>query len=294
MRNRKTAEGEVFIATFNEKNRTVSDDHLTMIFAAVGARHGSDYLDRAPDDVLASLAEVLFTKIEGGDRGYDECFVKYITSPELTKANRKDFLKRKMDLSKKSIGTYHDLNDCVNRLRDEGHIPDDMNCELRWQSDRGYKASGCSILQRVVWVNNVLDQKGVPEHVLDYSAYAMMCHLIAGFDNRDEFEYRRLLSFYPMKRDAEDDSALPHRYHCQSLSQSRSEEDEECHNSSRRRPRPVKPKNTSRNDLPICEESINLRADGIFHHDQSSSFAGSTRLSLETWEDTVGEIRSSR
>ena len=32
----------------------------------------------------------------------------------------------------------------------------------------------------------------------------MMCHLIAGFGNRDEFEYRRLLSFYPMKRDAED------------------------------------------------------------------------------------------
>ena len=40
MRNRKTAEGDVFIATFNEKTRTVSDDHLTMIFAAVGARHG--------------------------------------------------------------------------------------------------------------------------------------------------------------------------------------------------------------------------------------------------------------
>ncbi|WII09570.1 hypothetical protein O8W32_01755 [Methanomassiliicoccales archaeon LGM-DZ1] len=233
MRNRTTAEGDVFIATFNEKNRTVSDDHLTMIFSAVGARHGyedvgaefaaledfkvrwqrsydwirftvSDYLDRAPDDVLASLAEVLFTKIEGGDRDYDECFVKYITSPELTKANRKDFLKRKRDLSKKSIGTYHDLNDCVNRLRDEGLLPDDMNCELRWQDGGGYKASGCSVLQRVVWVNNVLDQKGVPEHVLDYSVYAMMCHLIAGFDNRDEFEYRRLLSFYPMKRDAED------------------------------------------------------------------------------------------
>lgn len=81
MRNRKTVEGDVFIATFNEKNRTVSDDHLTMIFSAVGARHGyedvgaefaafedfkvrwqrsyhwirfsvSDYLDRAPDDAL--------------------------------------------------------------------------------------------------------------------------------------------------------------------------------------------------------------------------------------------------
>ncbi len=233
MRKRKTAEGDILIAAFNEKNRTVPDDRLTMIFADVGAGYGyrdvgaefvaledfkvrwqrsydwirftvSDYLDRAPDDVLRSLAEVLFAKIEGGDRDYDECFIRYVTSPELTRENRKDFLKRKRNLSGKSIGTYHDLNDCVNRLRDEGLIPDDMDCELRWQNSGDRKASGCSVLQRVVWVSNVLDQKGVPEHVLDYAVYAMMCHLIAGFDNRDEHEYLRLLSYYPMKRDAED------------------------------------------------------------------------------------------
>ena len=233
MRKGNTVGDEVLIATYNSKNRTVTDGHLTEIFSAVGQRYGyedvkaefaplkdfkvrwqrsynwaiftiSDYLDRAPDAVLEDLAAVLFAKITGENREYGDVFINYITDRNLTRTNRKDFLKRSRNLSKESIGEYHDLNDCVNRLRDEGLIPDDMNCELRWQDGGGYKASGCSVLQRVVWVNNVLDQKGVPEHVLDYSVYAMMCHLIAGFGNRDEFEYRRLLSFYPMKRDAED------------------------------------------------------------------------------------------
>ena len=94
MRKRNTVGDDVFIATFNEKNRTVSDEHLTDIFTEVGRRYGyddvaaefgdlrdfkcrwqrsynwirfviSDYLDRAPDEVLRDLAEVLFAKITG-------------------------------------------------------------------------------------------------------------------------------------------------------------------------------------------------------------------------------------
>ena len=36
MRNRTTAEGDIFIATFNEKNRTVSDEKLSRTFADAG------------------------------------------------------------------------------------------------------------------------------------------------------------------------------------------------------------------------------------------------------------------
>ena len=232
MRKRNTVGSDVLIATFNSRNRTVSDEHLTSVFADVGYRYGyedvgaefspltdfkvkwsrsykwirftvSDYLDRAPDDVLRNLAEILFAKIMGEDRDYDEVFIKYITDPKLTKQNRKDFLKRSRNLGKTSIGEYHDLNDCVNRLRDQGLLPDDMECELRWDSAQTPKAAGCSVLQRVVWVNRYLDQKGVPEHVLDYSVYAMMCHLMAGFNNRDEKLYERYLSYHPMRTEAE-------------------------------------------------------------------------------------------
>ena len=97
MRKGNTVGDEVLIATYNSKNRTVTDGHLTEIFSAVGQRYGyedvkaefaplkdfkvrwqrsynwaiftiSDYLDRAPDAVLEDLAEVLFAKITGENR----------------------------------------------------------------------------------------------------------------------------------------------------------------------------------------------------------------------------------
>jgi len=232
---RKTVSDGVAIATFNSKNRTVSDQHLTQIFSDVGRRYGyadvgaefaelrdfkvrwqrssdwirfqiSDYLDRAPDDVLASLADVLFSKMRGDDSEYDETFIRYITDESVMRPNQQDFLRRSTNLGGSSVGEYHDLNDCVNRLRDQGLIPDDIECELRWDSTPGGKAAGCSVLQRVVWVSRMLDQKGVPEHVLDYCVYSMLCHLIVGFTGRpqDDMEHRRLVSRYPMQADAEE------------------------------------------------------------------------------------------
>ena len=148
----KTVGDEVLIANYTSKNRTVTDGHLTEIFSMVGQRYGyedvkaefsaltdfkvrwqrsykwaiftvSDYLDRAPDDVLENLADVLFSKITGQDAEYGDVFLRYVTDKELMRTNRKDFLKRSRNLTKKSIGDYHDLNDCVNRLRDQRLIP---------------------------------------------------------------------------------------------------------------------------------------------------------------------------
>ena len=163
MRKGNTVGDEVLIATYNSKNRTVTDGHLTEIFSAVGQRYGyedvkaefaplkdfkvrwqrsynwaiftiSDYLDRAPDAVLEDLAAVLFAKITGENREYGDVFLNYVTDRNLTRTNRKDFLKRSRNLSKDSIGEFHDLNDCVNRLRDLGLIPDDLECVLTWDS----------------------------------------------------------------------------------------------------------------------------------------------------------------
>ena len=107
MRKRRTVSDEVLIASFNAKNRTVSDEKLTQIFSRVGRRYGydeveakfspfadfkvkwvrnckwisfevSDYLDRAPDDVLEDLAETMFEKISGNKTEYSESFVRYL------------------------------------------------------------------------------------------------------------------------------------------------------------------------------------------------------------------------
>ena len=97
-----------------------------------------------------------------------------------TAPNQRDFLDRS-HMTGGSIGQYHDLIDCVDRLRGQNLIPDNLECILTWDSQPGSKAAGSSVLQRVVWVNSSLDRKGVPEHVLDFCVYAMMCPLIIGF-----------------------------------------------------------------------------------------------------------------
>ena len=232
-RRKKKANDEIFIASFNRSNATVTDSELTEVFSEVGSRYGyadvkakfkalkdfkvqwqrsykwaeftvSDYMDRAPYDVLENLADVLFSKINGSDARYGEAFIRYVTDGRIVRDNRNDYLKRSRGLSKTSIGDFHDLDDCVNRLRDEGLISDDLECVLKWDHSLSNKAAGCSVLQRVVTVNKSLDQKGVPEHVLDYCVYSMMCYVIIGFDPQGdvEYEHQRLVSRHPMESDA--------------------------------------------------------------------------------------------
>lgn len=235
MRKARAVSDEILIATYNSKNRTVSDEHLTQIFDRVGRKFGydeirarftpfsdfkvkwrrtyrwiefdvSDYLDRAPDNVLADLAEAIFTRISGKDCDYSETFVRYLNDPVLRADNCKDFIKRKRDISDTSVGMFHDLNDCVNRLRDAGLIPYDLECVLCWQNSNGGKPSGCSVIQRVAWVNSELDRKGVPENVLDYAVYNALAYLIIGFGQRGimEHEHDRLDALYPMREEALD------------------------------------------------------------------------------------------
>ncbi len=231
MRKGNAVGDEILIATYNSKNRTVSDEHLSEIFSAVGARYGygdvraefaalkdfkvrwqrsynwavftvSDYLDRAPDAVPENLAEVLFSKINGQNMEYGDVFLEYITDKKLMKQNRKDYLKRSKTLSKDSIGEFHDLNDCVNRMRDLGLIPDDLECVLTWDSSVSARVAACSVLQGVVAVSKELDRKGIPEHVLDCCVYSQMCRLMMGFNSHDEVAYVRMCTAHPMAREA--------------------------------------------------------------------------------------------
>ena len=225
---------EILIATYNSRNRTVSNEHLTEIFEHIGRRFGydevsarfspfadfkvkwqrsykwiefevSDYLDRAPDNVIADLAESIFTRISGKESDYSEAVIRYLNDPVPRADNCRDFIERKREISNTSIGEFHDLNDCVNRLRDAGLIPYDLECVLCWQQrPSGRKPSGCSVIQRVAWVSSELDRKGVPENVLDYAVYNALTYFIIGFGQRDimEHEHDRMDALYPMREEA--------------------------------------------------------------------------------------------
>ncbi len=230
---RNKVNDEIVIADYNKKNATVTDEMLTAIFSDVGRRYGfsevkakfsalsdfkvkwtrsykwadfvvSDYVDRASTEALTNLADVLFSRISGTKAEYGEAFIRYVTDDAVVRDNQKDFLKRTKGLNGTSIGEFHDLVDCVNRLREQGLIPDDLRCELRWDSRATSKAAGCSVLQKVAWVNRELDHKGVPEYVLDYCVYHELCYLIVGFNPGPDGEYQhdRLAEMHPMCEEA--------------------------------------------------------------------------------------------
>lgn len=231
MRKKKAVSDELYIASFNARNRTVSDETLKQIFERVGMAYGytdvdacfrpfadfkvrwtrnykwisfdvSDYLDRAPEDVLASLADTIFKRLSGTDCDYSEVLIRYLqdTAP----SNTSDYILRN-GFQGDSIGRYHDLNDCVNRLRSQGLIQPDMECILCWDGNNPGKASGCSVIQRIVWVSTDLDRKGVPENVLDYAVYNKLAHIMAGFgSSASKSEFSRLDALYPMRSEAMD------------------------------------------------------------------------------------------
>lgn len=231
MRKKKAVSDEIYIASFNERKRTVSNERLQQIFEHTGRAYGyenvtacfypfpdfkvkwtrtykrisfevSDYLDRAPDDVLTSLADTIYNKLSGTESDYSNVLIRYLE--DISPENMSDYIKRKR-LNDNSVGQYHDLNDCVNRLRGQGLIPPDTECILCWDDQASVKASGCSVIQKIVWVNTALDRKGVPENVLDYAVFNKMAHIIAGYGNSASgSEFLRLDTLYPMRVEAMD------------------------------------------------------------------------------------------
>lgn len=231
---RRADSGEIVIAQFNEKNRRVTNEHLEEIFKEVGQRYGydtvkaefvalddfkirwqrsykwidlriSDYLDRAPDEVLYDLADSIFRRVLGKGDGLGEIFVKYITDPDFSQSTRPQYLNRKHGLTQSTVGEFHDLNDSVYRLRSMGLIPAGTDCYLTWDKfSRNRQCVNTSPLMRTVQISSNLDVKGVPESVLDYCVYYGISTLATfAYPNRDNEQFQKMLARYPMKEEAE-------------------------------------------------------------------------------------------
>ena len=162
----------------------------------------SDYLDRAPDQVLYELAETIFSRIRGQETRFGDASLRYLTDSSFSQSNRQDYFDRHPNYT--VIGEYHDLNDSVNRLRDLGLIRPDTSCVLTWDDTDGRRAVKVAVLMRTVAINKGLDAAGVPENVLDYCVYRGISALeTAEYPGRDDERYQLMLNRYPMKREAE-------------------------------------------------------------------------------------------
>lgn len=142
-----------------------------------------DYLDTAPDDVIAALADTLFQRIVGKGDGISQTFVDWVTDPEFCHQKQGLYLQRSTNLTGSVAGQHKNLRDSYDRLIGAGLVPYDPDIAFSWTKNPvTRKVAKCSVLMKVVYISSILDSDEVPDYVLDYCMYHELCHLFLGYD----------------------------------------------------------------------------------------------------------------
>lgn len=127
----------------------------------------SDYLRDAPVEVLESLARTIFTKIQGDECSYSDKVIEWLTAPEFVDTIQPMFIERDRRISFDD-GEHKDLEESLNRLRENGFIGDTKKMKIFWSKEpTETKGAWSSMLMRVVTVNKALDSDDVPDEILD-------------------------------------------------------------------------------------------------------------------------------
>ena len=145
----------------------------------------TDYLKDAPEGVLRSLAETLFTKIVGiEDRQYSDEFCRYVTDPKFVDDNQYTYLKRSRNISMTPSGEHVNLNDSYERLIDAGYVDRDDQIALTWMRNEGTGSAGyCSAMMHVIVISKMFDREDVPENVVDFVLLNQLMKMEEGMVN---------------------------------------------------------------------------------------------------------------
>lgn len=149
----------------------------------------SDYLADAPEGIMRSLADTVYSKIRGLEESdYRQDVCDWLTSAEFRRAKQPMYINRCRGLSLSTKGRSRDLRDSYGRLVDLGLVEHDPEVYLGWGplSVSSRYAGASSVLMKVVNISQTLDSEDVPEEVLDYCVYAHLTHIGMGFGNMDQ------------------------------------------------------------------------------------------------------------
>ena len=133
----------------------------------------SDYLADAPYEVLEELAEAVISKAQGDadEVRYGPLVRAHVTDPGFARWHQAKYLRRSRSLTPDSKGFCKDLSESVGRLRDRGLWPDDDVAVVWNESMSILRAAECSVLLKVICVNDRLDAEDVEDDLLDWVVY---------------------------------------------------------------------------------------------------------------------------
>lgn len=147
----------------------------------------SDYLLRAPDEIMESLAWYLVSRAAGKrcPRGKADAYLRYVKSRNLWAGNRETYLARARNLSLNSSGEHRDLAgifDYVNSFYFSGQLD---RPTLAWTSESPARRLGFYFeALDLLAANRVLDSQRVPRYVLEFVVYHELLHHANARDGR--------------------------------------------------------------------------------------------------------------
>ena len=145
----------------------------------------SDYLADAPDEAIRSIAETLFSRINGGEAiPYSEEFCNFAMSKDFVKTKQPIYIKRSRNIAKTAVGEHYDLNEIYKKVLSMGLVKRDDDIIFSWTKDEGMSSpSYMSTLMKVVVVNRVLDDENTPEDVMKYVILKELVEMERGKNN---------------------------------------------------------------------------------------------------------------
>lgn len=155
---------------------------------SIGSRSASirisDYLEGAPDDVLADFGEMIIRRAKRLQWKEPESFIRFVTSEDYIVSRRPVFIRRSRNLLRTDVGKHAFIPDSVDRLLDAGLLqPRDIeNSWFSWtRRDNMRRVGFCGTMFRVVGISSVLDSNEISDEVRDYVVYHECLHLRQGY-----------------------------------------------------------------------------------------------------------------
>lgn len=139
----------------------------------------SDYLEGAPDHVLASLATYLLCRAGGKScpAHSSDAYMRYIRSRELWKDKGGTYLSRSRSLRANSTGSVRDLKEVFDYVNSNYFMGELTEPTLAWVDESparwlGYYFEPLNLLA----VNSSFDSESVPRYALEFVMYHELLH----------------------------------------------------------------------------------------------------------------------
>ena len=138
-----------------------------------------DYLEDAPSEVLEDLAQTVFSKIAGKERGYGKVMRSFVKDRRFAENNRRKYLERTDMMMSGPHGEVYDLQEIYGDLVRRGLLDNIKDIHLTWSSDEE-RPFRISALMKVASFSYLMDLKSTPKEVIEVMIYEAVRLIAAG------------------------------------------------------------------------------------------------------------------